>query len=76
MGSGALSMISLFAILLAAALALVCDYRRHEQLKAAMAGQRGGACARCSHLSSEPLPLQQRRQRTKAPFAAPGAPID
>jgi hypothetical protein len=69
-----LQMISLFAILLAAGLALVCDYRRYEQLKAALSEKRTGTCARCSHLSREPLPLQQRRQRSNAPYAALSAP--
>jgi len=72
MGSGALQMISVFAILLAAGLALVCDYRRHEELKTAMAEKRRGTCEHCSHSSREPLPLQQRRQRTKAPDAVSG----
>src|SRR5271166_4524981 len=66
MGSGALQItISLFAILGAAGLALVCDYLRHrnEELKAAMLAMRNGNPV----VSSSASKLAEEQSKKKAP---------
>jgi len=55
------------AILIAAALALFCDYFRHKQLKAALTAKPTGTCVRCSRVlnrAGAPAPTHN------APYAA------
>jgi hypothetical protein len=71
MGSGALQItISLFAILGAAGLALVCDYLRHrnEELKTAMVAMKS---SRIEAPAFTPTPIQHRRKIQHEPEAEP-----
>ncbi len=75
MGSGALQItISLFAILGAAGLALVCDYLRHrnEELKAAMVAMRNGqsVVARSAPKTAQASPEQIQTKTTPQPAQA------
>lgn len=78
MGSGALQItISLFAILGAAGLALVCDYLRHrnEELKATMVAMGAGRGTVAPSTAAAPFAKQRQRQPQSQPMEAVPEPV-